>query len=909
MSPRLWLRSLALRNQAAFLCEAAACLMPACALLWIASSWGWVSTSLLWPWLAPLWGCAMFLRFRKAWSLHCLFDKLSTDNPELKGRLHILADLLQNQGVIPDPTLATRALEQISLPMMDVSYPWKSMLLRLNREYPIALACLLLPLGLSQISFPPGSAIPLEARIVPPDYLDLPPRVLDLREHKLAVYPGTLLLCRIVASPPEVRMDDGSDRVFMPVQDSSGTLEYSVRLLKMQKLVLRLAGKEVAQWEVSLLDDAPPSVDWGETPSIDPNKWKPLSLTYRASDAIGLGDAFVTINDTELEYAGNPSGKTRYSYKWEFDPMDHLPLDGGNVELRIKAYDQNRILGPRSDETPPLIWSYEGIEKQVLRQLAMLGNLENKLAERKEFLNAAPAGPSPEIANDMKDLAESLAENPALEEAIPSMMQHIQSRYENLHRSLQQSPPNDASRKLELDLIRRDGAYLDFIKSSLQNLLSIIQAAELFTRLENLATRLDEGKDVDEKEMSDLFRSLKDHLENTDTPLNRQQEILRQVEDAQMLASLGERPKAAQALRKAAESLRKQSEEQNAPQNELAQRFAEYLERLKELILEEGELLRDHRQATETSEIRSRMEELNNTCLSVADRLKKLPEAAEFEAIKQQLMSALKQKEPQQVTSELLRKISQPEGDMQRGEQLSRLAWQLGRISDQIKKAGGVNSAFLSAENLLSPETLSDWGVEEPARTAYRNLLDNLKNTSKGKPSSPQESLSKRQKTTSEKGRNFAKDFREDMAPLFDSQMPFQLSDQAALFAKLAVPLLEKGDPKAVSHMQQAEYQWRILLDRLLSMQQRQQQMASGSGQKQKLRIGQDGRIELARGTKGRNSRGEEGQSEFSEEDIEVPEEFSRPELIEKRLNVELKQLEDKDEIRLFRSYILNLLQ
>ena len=219
--------------------------------------------------------------------------------------------------------------------------------------------------------------------------------------------------------------------------------------------------------EVSTLVDEHPIVEW-----IDPPKsleFKDVECQFISSDDFGVRETLITVNGTELEYAGDPLGKQVFDYRWTFSPQEHMPLMGGNVVLQITAYDNDTINGPKFTRSNPITWEFPGIENITEDALAQLDNL---MQENDKRLNNEESAPNAQkLEQLMEQFKDTIEDNPALSNEITPIMKQILSDYERLNMNAKPSKETPHLNEGEKEQLTRNKDYYEFFKSALENIL------------------------------------------------------------------------------------------------------------------------------------------------------------------------------------------------------------------------------------------------------------------------------------------------------------------------------------------------------------------------------------------------------------------------------------------------------
>jgi uncharacterized protein (TIGR02302 family) len=155
-------------------------------------------------------------------------------------------------------------------------------------------------------------AASLELWITPPEHTNLPPMLLASAdpdnlseavmhgEGPIAVPAGSTLLAQVNAgrSTPELERGD-SETKFVEVADRAWRLEATLDTEGVQDLSVVQSGNTLGAWELNVIGDTPPQIQFSEAPSA--NDSNALRIGYN-----GLDDYGITAARAELAWPGDP---------------------------------------------------------------------------------------------------------------------------------------------------------------------------------------------------------------------------------------------------------------------------------------------------------------------------------------------------------------------------------------------------------------------------------------------------------------------------------------------------------------------------------------------------------------------------------------------------------------------------
>ena len=831
------------------------------------------------PTLLLLIGLALLAdRLMSLWSFQHVWRFVKTSDPDFSGK--VASDLLQNKGHIPNQEFHQQAIEEFRKTNSLPSYPWSSTALRQTLRSLIWIIGIFPIIAIDQYQPPKPVSHQIVIKVTPPDYLSKEPQILAPGEKDIQIFPGTLVSISIPKILNIHKIQDQRGRLYLPRQ-SKQSIEFDIRV--MGNAQFSTAKSDLLT--VTTLTDESPIVEW-----IDPPKeleFAELECQFVASDDFGLKETLITVNGTELEYAGDPLGKQVFDYRWNFDPQEHLPLMGGNIKLQITAYDNDTIQGPKLTRSKALVWEFPGIEAITKDSIQKLDQL---IKDNNDRLSQSKGNLSPEaLEKEMQKVAESMENNPALSDDINPIMDQLLDDYKDIVNQPKPSPKTPGLKLGEEDQLERNEDYYKFFKSALNDILQTIQKAEMVSNLMEAAEKSRNGETPDVEFFKKMFDKLSEMTSDGSLSPQQGKDMMDKINQADIAASLGEKEMAAKILEDLAEDLR-ESQQSPSSDNPLAQKFQELMEQLKSLISNQDSLLSELKQAKQASA------NLNQSWRQKIQEQKN--KTAQTEAFKgyqdfnQQFKNPNLSKEERK---SLMSKLGDPNELAFQGRRLTELMRRMDSLSskpdqkDKIKpQLEALNSTL--PDNLKWPEEL----FNPPQNLTKKDL----------------ETLSSKQQNFAPEGEAFSKDFRSSLSPVLPSEGIFRLADQAAQAAKQAGRELLQQSDRAQMNMQGAQQRWQTLQRLLQQMQQQGQGQGSGGQGQPKLSIGKDGKLQL----QSENMLGDkEGDGQFRHKkedmDIPLPDEFQHTKNIEERLKKELLSAPAGEQRDQFQEYLLDLLE
>lgn len=871
--------------------------------LFLLKQGGWV-TSVEIDFLAALiWSLAVLIRAKNFFSLR-LYERMEQQFPLFKGKLETLSQLCAGKATVPDPKLLSRYLHTFP-DLSRLRYPVISAMRKAPLFIVIQVGVLLAVFFAGILLNGSQSERYASLRLTPPSYISQSSRFLSEQEREASVYPGTLLRLQVEGVDFSPTLNDSLGRRFRPIAGGGGSWTWELRLLEPLDLNLKTEDGASLEWSFDLLNDLPPEVKWSVLPEKS-KSWDPVDLEFTASDDIGLNEAFITVNDSEIEYAGEPEGKRFHRYGWSFDPIEHVNIDGGKVELRVRVYDTDRVRGPKKAETEAVVWNYPGVETQADEQLDLLDELSRHLQERIADLHQ-PREADHQLTEKMKKMSNELRNNPALDPTLSMLTELMAQENDRMMKQIDRQKPSEPLRNQELQMQERNAMYLDFIRSKLNNILNTLRTAKLVKKLAEMADKLESGESVDEKDFTDTFNRLSEKLKDDGVNAGIRDPMLQAMDKATIANMMGHKLEAAQMLREVSESLRqRQNQAQNQKGNSaLEQRYREMREELDRLIEEQKRLNMEVSQGFSPKVRESLQHEIRIRSEQV---LKDLHDSREYKAFKD-LSTALREAFAAQgdIKDEdmggFLEKLNSAGEITDNGQKLADLSDRINNLLETLKSKG-VEAAFQELTTLpgnSEMEAMTDSDQLRQSWARLKSLLD--QKPSAPDPSKMGESTQQAQQQQGASANSFSHSFRRDFSLAIPIPTVFMLADQASQLAQNAGKLMMSKNPSTWPLMQGSLNSFETL--RKLLDQMGQQGKNSMQGQ-QRLKIDRDGKLKLQRGNKPDSKDGEMSTTDVQ---IPMPEDFRKPQGIEDRLKRELETLPPGPDRDRFREYMIDLLQ
>ncbi len=500
-------------------------------------------------------------------NLDTIWEHITKNNNQTNAHPSILEDLYLENGSFKNKELKNIALEDLS--KRAPPYPFIQQFGALINTAPIYFIILICMTCISFIK--PVQQINSHGliQISPPDYLGLSNHQLDSKQQFAYVFPGSLLTYE---SHTNHEIKDSNDNTYLPILTEDNLYHYEIRLLNATKIYFK--GKR-ADLKISMIKDHHPNVIWKSTPVI--TSWNPINLAYCANDDFGLDETFITINKEEIEYAGSSKDRLDYEYKWQFNPLDFINLEGGNVQLQISTYDKDSVTGPKITTTNALIWKYAGVEKSNEELLKSVQKLRNDLKKRFSKVSQKPQQKDHKITKQMDELDKGLSMNPVIPPEMASLAKNMKSNYKNIWK--ENPAPSKTTQEQEKNEIQKDLLYLDQIEAALKSILNTVKISKLITKMNDMADKLNSDETIDTDEFEELYNETSDLLNKMDVPPQMAKQVLENLEQASLASMLGEKEKASELLNQSAEMMQS-LDQQQASSSPMAKKFNEILNRL-----------------------------------------------------------------------------------------------------------------------------------------------------------------------------------------------------------------------------------------------------------------------------------------------------------------------------------------
>ena len=494
--------------------------------------------------------------------------KLITKNKnQINSHPSILEDLYLENGYFKNNRLKNLALENLS--KNAPPYPFTRQFGALINTAPlyliifICMTCISFIKPIQQIDFQG------HIQISPPDYLGLLSHQLDSKQKVAHVFPGSLLTYK---SRVNLKIEDSNDNIYLPVLTEDNLYHYEIRLLEGTKIYFKGHRSDL---KISMIKDHYPNINWESKPAV--TSWNPINLAYTANDDFGLDETFITVNEEEIEYAGSSKDRYDYNYKWQFNPLDFINLEGGNVHLQITTYDKDSVTGPKRNKTKALIWKYAGVEKSNEALLKSVQKLKTDLKDRLQKIKEKPLKQDSSLIDQMGNLEKDLSMNPVIPQEMASLAKNMKNNNKAIWNN--NPPPSKTTQAQEDKEIKKDLLYLDQIEAALKSILNTVKISKLISKMNKMADQLSSKEDIDVDEFEKLHKETSDLLSKMDVAPEMAKKVLENLEQASLASMLGEKDKASELLNESAEIMQN-LDEQQASSSPMARKFNETLSRL-----------------------------------------------------------------------------------------------------------------------------------------------------------------------------------------------------------------------------------------------------------------------------------------------------------------------------------------
>lgn len=821
----------------------------------------------------------LILRCTLAWSPRACWARLQRQ--QHGSHAPLLRDVALKRGTFPDN-------DEISPALMETVERWPKPRLRFAGTYlggvtPLCLTFLLSALivyldGLPLQMFSPAASP--QVQVVPPSYLQHPSRTLHPLEESISVYPGTLLKWENIES--QFSLADRENRRYLARQQQDSRY-FEARILNANTLTLSDSKGPVRSLEVKLLQDHAPKTKW--LPYRKSPELQALSLAFQSEDDHGLEETLIVVNGKELEYAGQCKGKTTHQYRWVFDPSEHLPLLGGNIVLQIAAYDNDRVSGPKSSLSPAIVWEFPGIQTLADQALTQLQQLKEKSQSRMDRQQTTRAS---EVHDHMKQLEESLRQNPALTPDLAQMMKQLAQRQQK--HSLQNLP--QASSR-ELEELEHNEDILQHIENALEQVLSTIRASQMLSEMNKVLEQLQQGEH-DPEAMAKLYEKLEEHLQKSQLPDGLKQHMLRQFNQAELSATMGDTSSAAESLEKLMDVMQQEPQASQGP-NPLAEKFQNTMKELDNIIQEQGNI-----QQSFAKKATQMVTHPHPKAKALQDSIVQHPHWKTYD----QVIRELRQNQLNKVDQrKLIDALSNPNSDAQKGRRLQQMHHHLSQFQR------GQALPQLSEPMPWAPNIEKQWHELNKDSQSKAAASSEPTQTSIQQPNTELQNLSRDQQALAQRSQSFDKNFKLDFEPVLRRPEPFTLSARAAGISQKASQALGQGKQNASILMNQSRLYWVQLKQWLEQLQQQGQGAGQSSPSQPQLSLGKDGKLQLS--PQGQAQEQGDGEWRHKNEDLDIalPEEFQNSQNVERRLREALKETEEGEQRDLFRQYIMELLE
>lgn len=776
-------------------------------------------------------------------------------------------DLAQKRGTNPSSPLWQSALDDLSQQSSPKIKPIPP-ILHGFRQLLLSSLCLILTLGFDNVPLHFQNSHDIEVTVTPPPHVKLPKRLLHPAESDIQLFAGSLITWN---SNQKLQLHDNKKRHYRSSKTSSGQNQVRARVMENTNYT-----HNNLNWNVSLLSDQPPVVSWLETPQQ--LKLTPTSLSFKATDDLGIEEALIDVNGREVEYAGNPNGDKNLQYRWTFDPNDHLNLMGGNINLRIVAYDNDRVKGPKAGQSVALTWEFPGLDALAKGSLKELREVIDQSQKR---LNQPLLTKGSSVLKEMNDLEQSLALNPAIGEPTRDMIKKITKDYQT---QLQTQGRSTQLSRNESDQLKRNLPLLRHLETVLKQITQMVSSARMIQKLNQLSNQYRQGEQPSEN-VQDLHKKLEQHLLSKNLPKRASEEILRQLNQAELSALMGKKKEAAQKLDDLSKLLRQFSEPGPNASPEISEMFQQLIQDLEQLI----------DQQTTLKSIAG-LHAPKNTSPPARFKLLRhyIHQSPEYRAYQELISQLRKPNQNQQEQQRSIKRLQDPKDPAFIGREMKDLERQLNQVLQG-------NNSVIDTKRFAKLKPLTQILIE---------LEDELEASS---PTwQPSTNLIVNQSAILQAGQSFAKNFRLNFEPVLPIPQLFSLADLAVESSRQATKQLKQRQPKAINSMEHSRQIWVQLRHQLQQLSQSNQGQGQGQGQASgmpQLSLGPNGELQLQPSGGGRGDRQDGAPNQAQEVDIALPEDFKNPREIERKLKEALRAAPNEEQKRSFQRYMIDLLE
>lgn len=495
-------------------------------------------------------------------------------------------------------------------------------------------------------------AASLELWITPPEYTNLPPRLLSSADPASTVQPntdasfkiplGSTLLAQVshARRAPELRIGE-TIQTLEAVSGESWRIEVSLDEVGPQALRVNAAGDIIGAWDITVLADGPPEINFVETPRGTPTNT--LQISYDVADDYGIVGIAAEItwpgvsenpalapSAIELPL---PSPNPRAGSTVSVQGLTAHPWAGLEVDIRLTATDGRGQTG-HTDRLAVLL-PEQGFNHPVARdiieqrrELALSPNSRREVARALHNLSNSPR----RFENDvvvflaLVSARSRLVHMQATGNVTPILSQlwdtalrledgalsFTQRSLARLQKELRKAIENGASDDEVRELLEKLRAALDqYLEALMQNLSQALEGMDLLS--------LPEGVDVTELVDSEAIQDMLEKIER-----------MARLGDTKSVQQLMERmQRMLQALRDAPNQLQRQS---NSPAREMLTELQDVVGRQQKLQDElfqrnqSGERLSEQeaqRLREAQKEIRKRLEEIRRRLGEITDQIPK----------------------------------------------------------------------------------------------------------------------------------------------------------------------------------------------------------------------------------------------------------------------------------------------
>jgi hypothetical protein len=416
-----------------------------------------------------------------------------------------------------------------------------------------------------------------------------------------------------------------------------------------------------------------------------------------------------------------------------------------------------------------------------------------------------------------------------------------------------------------------------------------VRAAELVKEMSDMAEQLHKGKH-DPKAMAELYKKLEEHLTQSSLPDGMKQHMLREFNQAELNATMGDTQAAAKSMESLSEMMRQQPSGPNSP-NPLAKKFQDVMKNLGQFINSQQEISKSWKDIAPQKHPKEKS--------MIQDLQKDIINHPHWKAHQKALQKTQQGNATDRDKTNDKQDIQRQSSQIHHGEQLHRT------LQDLSRRMRGAQPA--PSPKTPTPQDLAHW-APNIAQKMSQLLKFQKQNPTKVQPG--QRSLQMQQLKLSKRAQDFSQKFKLDFEPIMPRPELFHIAEQGARLSKGAAHAIDAQPGSAEMLMGQASLHWVQLRQLLQQMQQQSQQQNGGGSSRPRLSIGRDGKLQLS--PQGQpQGEGADGDWKHKKDDLDIalPEEFQNSRNIEETLRRELKKHQNSEAMENFKDYIIELLK